>query len=359
MTTVRRVQYGVPGSGSGDPAAGAPKARVVVTQESEDDAKRFEKLLDGGASRSPDAATAAKRQAAERTRQLDRMDRKAGEEPLDDETPTEHRPTDTADDGSPAEVRRQMAEAEEAGGASPESAEAMVESDRSDESQGVDEASSSGGQDDEPAETPSSSATTSDSGTESRGVVPVPGASGGERHMAAPPVATASHTGEHQHREHGSSGFDDDAAAAVAAAAALPPMSAGLAGAAIEPAVVDKAADSAAQAVSEIARQVAAQLSVRQATPGAASQVRIRLQDDVLPKTSLMITTEGDTVQVTVTTGSADSAALVEANAAALATAIAGRTGRAARIRYRDQSGGAREAEADPAFAPDEPAAPS
>lgn len=345
MSTVRRVQYGVPsGADSGDPAAGGSKPRVVVTEETDSDADRFEQLLDGEATRTADAEAEARRRAD----RLDRESRAEREEPLDDEAPVDEPEPD--DDGPTAAERgREEAAAEEAQGASTGDVETMVESKQSDEADGLEDSSDESDTDDQPADSTVGSADGEDAGEAGAvGVGVVPTSSGGEaQHSAAPPVTSAGHTGEQQHRHDGSSGFDDTDAVAAAAAAAQQAPPAALAGTGMEPPAVEKAPDTAPQAVSEIARQVATQLSVRQATPGAPAQVRIQLRDDVLPKTSLMIKTEGDTVQVTVTTGSAESAALVEAHASDLAAAIVGRTGKAARIRYRDESGAACVVDAD------------
>lgn len=348
MSTVRRVQYGVPGGAdSGDPAAGASKPRVVVTEETGGDADRFEELLDGDATRTADAEAEARRRAAARTSDLDRERRLESEAPADDEAPRDE-PTPDDDGPTPAERSREDAAAEEAQGASAGDVETMVESRETEEADGSAETADASKTDDGPAEPTVGSGIGEEAGAASPGVVPTSGGEGGERHSVAPPITATGHAGEHQRRHDGSTGLDagDEAAAAAAAAAQQPPPAA-LAGAGMEPPAVEKAPDTAPQAVVEIARQVADQLAVRQATPGASAQVRIRLRDDVLSKTSLVITMDGDTVQVTVTTGSSESAALVEAHASDLAAAIAGRTGKAAQVRYRDQSGAACAVDAD------------
>jgi hypothetical protein len=357
MTTVRRVQYGVPGGpGGDDPAAGGTKPRVVVTEDIDEAKDRFQQLLDADLPRptEDEAAAGERRQMAKdqaaATRRSDDDDASA------DATANRPRPQDDARPRA-RDLAAQDAATRDAAAQPMEGVPELAESTRRDDGDdgpNADAELSDG--DDDPSDGSTAAVDPGEAESGHSGRSRAAGGATDAQDPLARPIDAATQLGD-RHRRHGDgSGLDDDEAAVAAAATLLQPQAA--------PAAVQQPTPTEApapsrdvQAVAEVARQVAAQLAVGRASGGAAAHVRIQLRDDVLPRTSLTITNDGDTVAVTVTTGSAESAAAIEANAQALAGALAVRTGHAARVRFRDASGAAQEAFADAPTADDRPGA--
>lgn len=339
MPTVRRVQYGVPGAGSSDdPAAGAARPRVTVTEESDEMAKRFDRLLEADPEQQAQRAAALDRQARE-ARQADR-DRTETERAEPDAAGEEKEPAGGTERRDRTEEARDPALAEAAKNRET-AAEQSAEDGPAASDEEADPDLDASDPDDDSSDAPVAGSTDESArhhGTGTAGSSPAGG-------PLDRPVEAAGRTDEH-HRRHGDgSGIDDDEAAVAAAATLMQPQAAPPV-ATVEAPPDEVAPVPAAPEVAEIARQVATRLAVQQPNAGGSARIRIQLKDDVLPRTALTVSREGDGVVVTVTTGSADLAAVIEGHAQALAAAIAERTGDHAVVRYRDGSGAACEASA-------------